>query len=150
MKKILMLIVLSLPLIAVAGPEDHTPGAIYKTSASVPYYLMSFVFDSAEVSNDGENLVVDARYGNLRGDFKIVSLSRHNEERVNFIAEKVIINKWESGCGKGEFAKITISGEEGLSTGVDVKYLDISVEYTTTNDTCHSQPQTETIKYALE
>ena len=150
MKRLLVLIlVLTLPMIAIAGPEDHTPAAVYKTSANVPYYLMSFVFDTANVSNDGENLELDARYGSLRGQFKIVSSSRHNEERVRFTAEKVFINKWESGCGEGEVAKIIIQGEDHASFGVDVTGLSITVEYTTTNDTCHSRPVTEVLKYEL-
>lgn len=150
MKRLLVLIfLLALPMIAIAGPEDHTPGAVYKTSANVPYYLSSFIFDSASISNDGENLVLEARYGNLRGNFKIINSSRHNEDRVNFTAEKIIINKWESGCGEGEFAKITIQGEDHASLGVDATGFSITVEYTTVNDTCHSTPFTEVVKYEL-
>ncbi len=140
---------LVLPFVAVAGPEDHTPGAVYATKSPVSYYLMSFVFDDAKVSNDGVNLVIEARYGNLRGEFKITSTSRHNEDRVSFTAQKTIINKWESGCGAGEVAVITIKGEDNAALGVYVQGLDISVEYTTTTDTCHVAAVTKTINYKL-
>jgi hypothetical protein len=150
MKKLFILIIsLVLPLIAIAGPEDYTPGAVYISTSPAPYYLSSFTFDSAKISVDSNVLVLEARYGNLIGNFKIISTSRHNEDRVSFTAKKTIINKWESGCGNGEIATVTIKGEENISSGVDVRGLEISVEYTTANDTCHSRAESQVLNYKL-
>jgi hypothetical protein len=149
MKKILILISLMFPLIATAGPEDHIPGAEYHATSAVPYYLSSLVFDSIQLSADESHLVLEARYGNLSGEFKVIETVRHNEDKVRFIAEKIIINKWSSDCSTGEMAKVTIEGMNEAGNGMSAKHLKISVEYTTTPDTCHTRPQVQTIHYEL-
>lgn len=150
MKKLLCLILsLALPFAAIAGPEDHVPGAIYTTNSQAPYYLISLVFDTAKLTDDQTQLVIDTAYGNFSGNFPIISTSRHNEENISFTAKKIIINKWESGCGEGEIATITIKGQDNMITGVNIQNFQISVEYTLVNDTCHSSPQTRIFEYSL-
>ncbi len=149
MKKFLALIALVLPMMASAGPEDHTPGAVYQATTPVPYYLTELVFDQAQLSQDENTIVLSARYGNFFGDFKVIKASRMNEDKVRVTAQKTILNKWQSGCGDGEVAVATIEAIVHNGYGIDPKDMKISVEYTLTNDTCHSQPQTQVIEYVL-
>ncbi len=67
-------------------------------------------------------------------------LARHNEDRFNFKASVVLINRWESGCGEGISSKLYIEGSNDNYGFVDPNYLNITVSYQMTNDTCHSSP----------
>ncbi len=149
MKKLLALIVLVLPMIASAGPEDHLPGAVYATAANVPYYLKQFQFDSIDLSNDESTVILYARYGNFTGDFKVISSSRHNEDIVTYTAQKELFDRTETGCGNSEKAVATIRARSHISFGMSPKDVEVSVEYTMVNDICHSRPQTQMIQYQL-
>lgn len=149
MKKLLALIVLVLPMIATAGPEDHTPGAIYTTAEKVPFYLMELKFDTIDVTDDESTLVLYARYGNLSSNFQVISSSRHNEDVMTYVATKTLFDRSEGGCGSAEKAVATIRARNHVSFGMSPKDIDISVEYTTTVDVCHSRPQTQVIQYKL-
>lgn len=149
MKKLFAFIAILAPLFAFAGPEDHTPGAVYRSTTATPYYLSQLVFDSAKLSNDEQTITLEARYGNLIGDFKVTNTVRINEDKVSFTAEKVLFTKWESGCGDGETAKAVIQAVNHVANGINAKDMKITVEYATTNDTCHSRPQVQVINYQL-
>lgn len=150
MKKLFALIVLVLPMIAFAGPEDHVPGAVYTTSAHVPYYLMELRFDSIGLSQDEAHVILYTLYGNFSGDFTVVNSSRHNEDIVTYTATKEIFSRVDStGCGSAEKAVATIRARNHVSFGMSPKDIDISIDYTTTPDICHSRPQTQTIQYQL-
>lgn len=149
MKKLIALIALVCPLLANAGPEDYSPGAVYQATSPVPYYLMDLVFDTVHLSDDESKLVFEARYGNFTGEFNVTKSSRKNEDKVRYTAEKVILNKWDSGCGSGELAKAVVDGVSDISTGISAKDLTITVTYITAVDTCHSRPQTQVITYKL-
>ena len=151
MKKLLVLIAFVLPLSAFAGPEDWKPVATYVAdNTQVPYQLLAFNFDAAEINAEGTKLTLSARYGNLAtGEYTLTKYSAHNEDKNNFVAEKTIINKWDAGCGAGEIAKVIVSGQEFKSLPIPVEYLTIQVQYTTTVDTCHSRPQTQLINYTV-
>lgn len=150
MKKLFALIVLVLPMITFAGPEDHIPGASYVTDAKVPYYLMELRFDSIGLSQDESKVVIYARYGNFSGDFTVVSSSRHNEDVVTYVATKEIFSRVDNtGCGSAEKAVATIRARNHVSFGMSPKDIDISIDYMTTPDICHSRPQTQTIQYQL-
>lgn len=148
MKKLFALIVLVLPMIATAGPEDHTPGAIYITKTPVPYYLMELKFDTIDLVGESI-LVLDGRYSNFTGDFKVIGSSRHNEDVMTYVATKTLFDRVESGCGSAEKAVATIRARNHISFGMSPKDIDISVEYTTTADVCHSRPQTQVLTYEL-
>lgn len=147
MKKIFALIMM-LPLFAFAGPEDYTPGAVYRSTQKAPLAVSEFVFDTAKISADGNALVLEARYGNLFGSFPIVRTSRHNEDRVNFVAEKIILSKYEGGCGSNEVAKITIRGEESVGV-VDAASLELTVNYSTMENVCKGPAVTQVFRYEL-
>lgn len=139
-----------LPMIASAGPEDHIPGAAYVTDAKVPYYLMELRFDSIGLSQDESKVIIYARYGNFSGDFVVTETSRHNEDVVTYTATKEIFSRIEStGCGAAEKAVATIRARNHVSFGMSPKDIDISIDYTTTPDICHSHPQTQTLEYKL-
>lgn len=153
MKKILALIALVVvPMSAAfAGPEDWQPAVTYVANTTqIPYQLLSFRFDYAEISADQTKLVMDARYRDLAaGEYTLTKYAKHTEERNNFVGEKIIMKNWDAGCGAGEIAKVIISGQEE-SLGIYLKGLDIKVEYTTTPDTCHSRPETKVITYSVQ
>lgn len=150
MRKLFALIVLVLPMIASAGPEDHIPGAVYTTSAQVPYYLMELRFDSIGLSQDESQVILYARYGNFAGDFKVTNTSRHNEDIVTYTATKEIFSRVDNtGCGSAEKAVATIRARNHVSFGMSAKDVDITIDYMTTPDICHSRPQTQTIQYKL-
>ncbi|MBC7429530.1 MAG: hypothetical protein H7336_13010 [Bacteriovorax sp.] len=103
--------------------------------------------DKIVASNSSNELIV-VSYDRFPSILTITETSRHNEDRVNFTAEAVIADVWESGCGDGFKATLKVKSEMTYGE-ISEKYLDLSVETETTNDTCHSQPQTEVIKYEI-
>ena len=149
MKKLLVILSLVLSAVSFAGPEDHIPGAVYTTKTPVPHYLMSLVFDTAIVTSDLRTLVLDARYGNFFGNFKVTNVIFKTEDDMVITAEKVLIDKWESGCGDAEKAVATVKAVSNITHGIDPKAMQISVEYWSTNDNCHNHGYTETLKYEI-
>ncbi|MBY0517152.1 MAG: hypothetical protein K2P81_09600 [Bacteriovoracaceae bacterium] len=76
------------------------------------------------------------------------TFSRHNEERFVFKASAVLINRWDSGCGEGTLTRLHIQGTNDNYGYVDPSYLDITVSYQVTNDTCHSKPTEGTVHFS--
>lgn len=150
MKKLLVILSLVLSSLSIAGPEDHIPGAVYTTKSKVPYYLMELVFDTAVVTPDLRTLVLDARYGNFFGDFKVTNVIFKTEDDMVITAEKVLFEKWEGACSDAEKAVATVKAVSNITHGIDPKAMQISVEYWSTNDNCHNHGQTETLKYELK
>ncbi|QDK37569.1 hypothetical protein [Bdellovibrio sp. NC01] len=151
MKKLVMFALFVIcPLISFAGPEDHTPGAVYiANDTAVPYYLLELKFDTATLSPDHDSLTLEARYGNLFGQFPVTFTSRHNEDRLNFKAEKTLFNRWTATCGFAEKAVAYIAGEEAYGE-VNPKYLEIVVVYTSAQNACAADSvQTKAITYRL-
>lgn len=150
MKKFFVLVALLFCSNVFAGPEDHTPGAVYQTSdSSAPYYISQFVFDTLDISGDETELILDARYGNLRGAFKITEVLKYSEDKAIITAEKVVLDKWETGCGSGEHAVLVIQGKSWVGQAPDPSSLKMTLQYKYTNDTCHSRPQVKTFEYHL-
>lgn len=121
----------------------------YKAETSTPYKVPSVlclesIADSAYV----DQLDVVSADGSFPKVLTVKEISRHNEERLNFKAEGTLVDIWESGCGDGISAKVNVKGE--LAYGeINPKALTITVDTEVTNDTCHSRPQNDTIKYSL-
>lgn len=142
MKSLSIAVVLfSLPVISFA--------ACYKADTAVPSQIESVLcLENITESIKANTLEVISADGSFPAELTITSFSRHNEERYAFTIEGLIHDEWNSGCSDGVSANAIIKGKNNYGV-VDVKALDISVEITTTNDTCHSQGWAETVHYSL-
>lgn len=151
MKKLLALIILVLPMIAAAGPEDYNPVALYTAvnPMAVPYYLVTIPVDVVGLSDDEKTVLLEGRYTGFSGDYQVVDSSRHNEDIVTYIAKKEIFNRKQQGCALSEKAVATVRARNHISFGMSARDLEISVEYTSTQDSCHAAPTTQVIQYEL-
>jgi hypothetical protein len=86
---------------------------------------------------------------NMPETLKVTSMINHNEDRLRFKAENVISEDWNGGCEAGFISTLKVAGQLNYGS-IDVKDLKIAVEIQTTNDTCHSPVDTETIEYKLK
>jgi hypothetical protein len=86
---------------------------------------------------------------NMPEKLKITSLSRHNEDRLNFKAEGLMAEESEGTCSESHSTTLKVEGQ--INSGyVAPEALNVSVELWTTNDNCHSSGQTETFEYKLK
>lgn len=140
--KSIIAIMFSVPTIAFGGTSCYE--ATSATPASVP---SRFCLETMQESHVGQNLLeVESADGSFPALLKIISTSRHNEDRVRFVATSVLNDVWQSGCGDGFKATLIVKSEFFTGTIIP-SWLDLSVETLTTSDTCHSRPQVQTIKY---
>jgi hypothetical protein len=128
--KSLFVVLFTMPVIAFGG-------TCYK--ATNPTY-------NAELAND--LILVGSNDGSFPAEMKITNSSRHNEDKVNFTAQKVIANVWNTGCGDGFVATLKVMGEVAYGV-INPNDLIVSVQTETTNDTCHSRPQVDVINYEI-
>lgn len=154
MKPLFALLVFSLiPIAAVAGPEDHMYETCYTATTSThPSQIPStFCFDGMILNDEKTLLTIWGTFSNLPDQMKVSSSIYKTEDRVKFTAKNKIVNIWESGCGDGLEADLTISGESDITQGeqINPKELKIKIDYLQTNDTCHSQPQDALVEYKL-
>ena len=128
--------------------NDSCYTATSKTPGTVPAV---FCLETAQLDGQFNYLMTAGTFSNLPSALKVKSYQHITEDRVSFIAEANVLNIWNSGCGDGEFATLTIKGisEIGQNEEINPKALTLSVDYSATNDTCHSQPQDQTITYIL-
>ncbi len=152
MKSLFVLVALvALPLIAVAGPEDRQFATCFKATSVVPNSLQSTVcLDSAQLTNDNSHLELSGYIDGLPSNLEVKSLITLSENKHQFIAEATLINIWETGCGYGELAIVKIIGisEKGTQYAeINPSKLNISIAYSSTNDTCHSRPMSQTFNY---
>ena len=141
--KSIVAIMFTLPTIAFASSSCYE--ATTATPVGIPNRLCVESIQESVV--DGKLDVVSAD-NSVPAALKITSTTRHTEDRVRFVAEAVIANEWQSGCGDGFKATLIAKGEVTTGT-IYTHYLDLAVETLSTNDTCHSRPQLNTIKYEL-
>lgn len=142
----------SLPAIAVAGPEDHMYESCYTATTATPASIPStFCFDELSLDAEKKFLFTSGTYSNLPQSLKITSAIFVTEDRVKFEAEQTIVNIWNTGCGDGEVATLSIAGISDITQGeqINPKELKMKVNYESTNDTCHSQAQSTVIEYKL-
>lgn len=142
----------SLPLIAIAGPEDHINETCYSTTQVVSSAIpTTFCFDSIQLDSDKKSVFIDGTYSNLPKRLKVISSIFKTEDKVSFEAQANLVNIWVSGCGDGELADLSISGIWDLTSNENInpKELKILVKYGSTNDTCHSPLQMSEIEYKL-
>lgn len=139
----LFALLLAMPVIAFGGTT------CYKADAVTPYGVPSVLCLESIIDGTTYNqLDVTSANGSFPAALTITDRSYHNENRFTFKSEAVLVNIWESGCGDGIFAKVNVKGQ--LAYGeIDATALTVTVDTETTNDTCHSQPWSESINYSL-
>ncbi len=124
----------------------------YEAQLSTPAGIQNrFCFDSVQIKSlqQGSQLIIHGQ--DIQGTFATSEMPVAAHPIVLQLKTKInLFSQWDSGCGSGETADLIISAysNEGESTEV-VGALNISVETSTTNDTCHSPPQKETIHFHL-
>ncbi len=139
--KSLIAALLAMPVLAFGTTCYQATTPVY---GDVPAKLcLEKIVDSTTVN---ELLVVS--YDGFPPVLTVTETSRHNEDRLNFTAKAVIKDVWESGCGDGFKAIVVVKSEIAYGE-INPAYLDLSVETERTNDTCHSHPWSEVIKYEL-
>lgn len=141
----LAVVFLSIPALSFSA----TRSACYVADTAVPAQIES-ILCLEDISESVKTNILDVKSsdGSFPAEMTVTSLSRHNEERYVFTIEGLIHDEWNSGCSDGVSANAIIKGRNNYGV-VDVRALDITVEITTTNDTCHSQGSTETVHYTL-
>lgn len=155
MKSFFSALVLFSSLTASAGPEEHlaqlvcynaAPAAL-ATSKNIPdsVCLESLYIDTATEQITAENYFDKKLLKNL----KISHLTRHNEDYFSFVATTTAFSVWNSGCGDGEQVQLQVSGTVDNYGYVNPSDLTVKAVQTYTNDTCHSQPQTQVFDYKL-
>ncbi len=149
MKKLFFVIAALLPAISFAGPEDHIPGAIFKATTPAPLELMQFVFDSAKASQDEQTITLEARYGNLTGEFKVIERHLRREDRVVYTAEKILFAQSSNGCGEAKMAKATIQGVDYAGFGLYLEEMTLKVDYYFTDNVCNTAPQHQVFEYVF-
>lgn len=150
MKSLIIFALVTMSSFAFAGPEDHMYESCYSTNEVLPTEIpIKFCFDDAYLKADSNTLYVDGTYSNVPRTMNTTTLIRNTEDSYKFTATANIVNKWESGCGEGVTANLTISGKADFNGYTDPKSLKFTVKYEVTNDTCHSWPQDFTVEYFL-
>jgi hypothetical protein len=141
----LAVVLISLPVMSFAA----TRSACYKADKAVPNEIESILcLENISDSVKADIFSVISSDGSFPAEMNVTSITRHNEERFAFTIEGLIHDEWNSGCSDGVSANAIIKGKDDYGF-VDVRALDITVEITTTNDTCHSEGTTETVHYTL-
>jgi hypothetical protein len=130
-----------------AMPVIAFGGTCYQATSTVPASVPGiFCVDSIEETYTPYILSAKGPNNNFPTELKIIHTSRHNEERLNFTAVAVVAEEWNSGCGDGFSAVLNVKGEIAYGD-IATNDLNLFVEIKTTNDTCHSKPDVETISY---
>jgi hypothetical protein len=150
MKTSLVILSMFFSLAAVAGPEDQMRETCYTATTSVPSNLPStFCFENATIDISKNQVLLDGFKSNMPNSMTLDRYIRVNEDQYSFTAKTMILNRYNGGCGDGEFAELVISGNTDFLNEVDVKGFTFKINYSYTNDTCHSHPQDEEITYKL-
>ncbi|WP_347356543.1 hypothetical protein [Bdellovibrio sp.] len=140
------LFVVALSLLA--APAFSHAQTCYQATESVPYEVPSIIcFSELSVTADDKNVEVISQNGSAPAVLSIVKTSRHNEDKLNFVAQATMIDVWESGCGSGLSAVLNVAGriEYGMIYPAGLK---VSVDVASIHDTCHSSEQKYTVQYA--
>lgn len=143
--KTIAAILFAVPVIAFG--ETSCYYATTPTPASIP---ARFCLEAMQDSHVGQNLIeVESADGSFPALLNITSTTRHNEDRIRFVAKATLADVWQSGCGDGFKATLVVKSETFTGSYIPT-WLDVSVETLSTNDTCHSRPQAQTIRYELK
>lgn len=137
-----IVVMFAMPVIAFGGTCYETTSV---TNANIPSVLC---LESIQETSTENVLFVTSADRSFPSALKIIETSRHNEDRLNFVATAVIANIWNTGCEDGFLATLKVKSEIAYG-GINPAYLEVSVETETTNDTCHSRTQLDVIKYQM-
>ncbi len=150
MKNLLIALCLLSSSAAFAGPEDHLYDSCYSATTKVPSFLYSTLcFETVALDRSINMLLFSGYASNVPSTAKIISINRINENYFNFTAKSILIDHRETDCGYAEYAELIISGQSDLDGKIGPKSLHFSVNFTLTNDSCHSHPAPEKIEYKL-
>ncbi|UXR65092.1 hypothetical protein EZJ49_02375 [Bdellovibrio bacteriovorus] len=140
------LFVVTLSLLA--APAFSQAETCYKAMDYVPYEVPGTIcFSELNVTADDQNIEVISPDGSAPAVLTIVKTSRHNEDKLNFVAQATMVDVWESGCGSGLSAVLNVAGRIEFGT-IYPAALKVSVDVASTSDTCHSSEQKYSVQYA--
>lgn len=150
--KTLIVIALSVPFIASAGTT------CFKTNSPIVRYLPNKYYLPATIclediaeSNAVNALSIESADGSLPKQVTVTELSRHNEDRYAFVAEKALVDidySANGACGEIEKAVLRIEGQSNYNK-IAASDLKISLEVVAIRDTCHSPEITRSATYEL-
>ena len=117
----------------------------FKAQAAVPAGVNKVLCLENIYSSSLSGIIgVESADKSLHSTLRVTSSIYHTEDRIIFSAEKVLVNVWQSGCGEGLTANRRVNGN------LDIGYISAdAVDLEETNDTCHSRPQSSSVKYLL-
>lgn len=137
----------SILILAFALPVIAFGNTCYEATSPVPKSVSSiFCVDSITETEIIGELIAKSSSGHFPSNLKIINYSRHNEERLNFTAQALLNEEWNTGCGEGFSSILNVKGQINYGV-IDINNLTLSVEIRTTHDTCHSSTSLETISY---
>lgn len=145
-------------VISFAGPEEHinaqscyglagTPGVYLSDKVPTEICLETLTINASE--NTIQVYSYFASNQMLFQNTQLTHLTRVNEDYYSFSASSIFTNEWNSGCRDAETNELVISGRVDSNGDADVSTLKLTLKNETTNDTCHSRPQTHIFEYIL-
>jgi hypothetical protein len=150
MKVLVLTLVMLTSFSVVAGPEDRRDDTCFRATSPVTSFIPAeFCFEGASLDLNSDKLFITGYGSNVPAELGAYSVTRKNEDYYSFKAKTTIANKWETGCGDGEFAELNIKGLADYTGAIEASSLSLSVNFEVTNDTCHSRPQVGLIEYEL-
>src|SRR5665647_2470480 len=94
---IIIIIISTLPMVAVAGPEDHMSECCYTATTKTPGTVPAvFCLETAQLDGQYDYLMTSGTFSNVPSALKIKSYQHVTEDKVTFIAEANIVNIWNS------------------------------------------------------
>ncbi|MFN3455282.1 MAG: hypothetical protein ACK41T_10015 [Pseudobdellovibrio sp.] len=147
---ITILLSLLVPVISTAASS-----AVYQAASPVPAEYKLFKVDWI-VTNMAEHhslrptsVTIESPNSPFSGMYP-ADVVRDWEQQVDvYTAEKVLTSKWDSGCGEGYEAKALVTVAQPFLSAPLQNNLKMTLKISTTNDTCHSKPTVQYIKYNL-
>lgn len=131
-------------------------GAIYKATSAAPPEFQTLVVDwvstniAEEHSRRGTELELGSPNAHIAGQYEVLSVERNWKIEADiFIGEKVLVSKWDAGCGEGYEVKARVVAKQPYLTAPMQNDLKITLTVSETNDTCHSNPSVQHIEYKL-
>jgi hypothetical protein len=146
MKKFFAVIAFAVPFLAFGQSST----VCYRATAEVPKMVPKVVcLEKISENIQAGKIFIDSSSHTLPYTAEIKSLSRHTEDRLNFVAEIEYAN-WDdraTHCGPAQDIRMIISGQKEAEQ-INPAALSIKVEVMESNDACHSE-NSETIAYKL-
>lgn len=121
----------------------------FQAMTAVPAYIPeTLCLNDISLDTDQSLIRIDEAEGKLPAVIKDVSISRRNEDWLNFKANVEIAHVYEGGCSEETSADLTISGRADNWGAIDSRYyVELNLTIQTMPDACHSTPRISTISY---